>query len=108
MALIVLATIGFLACVSLVFVLDQWMRDTKRKAKTHPNVDSNVGETDEQKRPHVVASQRAVERRDRSKCAAHRMSRISRRSSARESGYSECERMAYERIARSWISGKRS
>ena len=55
MALIVLATIGFLACVSLVFVLDQWMRDTKRKAKTRPNVDCNVGETDEQRRAHVVA-----------------------------------------------------
>jgi hypothetical protein len=108
MALIVSATIYFPACVFLVFVLDQWMRDTKRKAKTHPNVDSNVGETDEQKHPHAVGSQRAVERRDRSKSAAHRMSRISRRSSARESGYSECERMAYERIARSWISGKRS
>ena len=108
MALIVLAIIGFLACVFLVFVLDQWMRGTKRKAKTHRNVGSNVGETDEQKRPHVVGSQRAVEGRDRSKSAAHRMSRILSRSSAREFGYNECERMAYERIARSWISGKRS
>jgi ABC-type nickel/cobalt efflux system permease component RcnA len=106
MALIVLAIIGLLACVFLVFVLVQWMRDTKRKTKTHSNADSNVGETHEQKQPHVVGSLRAGERRDPFKSAAYRMSRISRRSSTRKSGYSE--RMAYERITRSWISGKRS
>jgi hypothetical protein len=51
MALIVLVTICFLACVFLLFVLVQWMRDTKRKTTTRSAVDSEVGETRETKHP---------------------------------------------------------
>lgn len=108
MALIVLATICFFACVFLVFVLIKWIRDPKRRPKTHPDTGSNVGKAQEKKRSHAVGSPRVVERRERFKGRAHRMSTISGRSSAREFGDSEREQMAYERIARSFESGKRS
>src|SRR6266852_1749945 len=71
MTLIVLATICLLACVFLVFVLYQWMRDTKRKPTTRPPVDNKLGEAREEKRPYVIGPRRAVERRDRFKGGSH-------------------------------------
>jgi hypothetical protein len=82
MALIVLATICLLACVFLLFVLCQWMRDAKRKTTTRPVIDNEVGETRNTKHLQIVRARRAVGR-----C---------------ESGYDELERIAYERIARSY------
>jgi hypothetical protein len=108
MALIVLATICFLGCVFLVFVLVQWMQDTKRKTATRPVADSKVSETREEKRPHMVGSGRTLERRDRFRVGANRVSTIRERWGGRESGYDERERIAYERIARAWRSGKRA
>jgi hypothetical protein len=108
MALIVLATICFLACVFLLFVLVQWIRDTNRKTTTRPAVNSEAGEARETKYPHIVGPRSAVERRDRFKVRSHEVAAASGRSRDRESGYDERERMAYERIARSFKSGKRS
>jgi uncharacterized iron-regulated membrane protein len=107
MALIVLATICFLACVFLVFVLVQWMRDTKRRAGTRPAADNNSGERRE-KQPQTVDSRRIEEKRDRFKVEARRMSSIAERSTIRESQRNERERIVYERIARSFKSGKRT
>jgi hypothetical protein len=108
MALIVLTTICLLACVFLVFVLYQWMRDTNRKTTTRPAADSEVGETRETKQPHIVGARRAVERRDRFKVRSHGAAGAAERSGGRDSGYDERERIAYEKIARSFKLGKRS
>lgn len=108
MALIVLAAICFLACVFLLFVLVQWTRDTKRKRTTRPMLDSEVDQTHEEKRPRIVGSRRTVERRDRFKVGAHKECSITERSGIRESWCDERERIAYERIARSFKPGKRS
>lgn len=74
------------------------MRDGNRKTKTRPAVHSEIGETWDAKHPHIVGARRTVERHDRFKV----------RSRGRESGYNERERMAYERIAKSFKLGKRS
>jgi|ERR1700680_3571315 hypothetical protein len=105
MALIVLATICFLACAFLLFVLVQWIRDTNRKTTTRPAVNSEAGETRETKYPHIVGPRSAVERRDRFKVRSHQVAPASGRSRGRESGYDERERMAYRRIceiAQTW------
>jgi hypothetical protein len=62
MTVIVLAAVGFLACVFFLLVLFQWTRDTRRKTTT---VVDAAGETSEKKRPHIVGSRRTVEKRDR-------------------------------------------
>ena len=108
MTLIALTTICLLACVFLLFVLYQWMRDAKRKTTIRPAVDSEVGETRETKHPHIVGARRAVENRDRFKVRSDQAAAATERSGGRESGYDERERIAYERIARSFKSGKRS
>jgi hypothetical protein len=108
MALIALTTICLLACVFLLFVLIQWMRDTKRKTTTRPEVDSRVGETRATRHPHIVGDRRTVVRRDRFKVKAHRVSTSTDRSGIRKSWYDERERMAYERIAKSFKFGKSS
>jgi hypothetical protein len=106
MALIVLATICLLACFFLLFVLVQWMRDTKRKTTNRPVIDNKAVEKNEENRPHAIGSHREVERRDRSKVAARRMSIVTKGSKFSDSWNDERERIAYERIARSFKSGK--
>jgi len=108
MPLILLTTICLLACVFLLLVLYQWMRDTKRKATTRPGADNEVGETREEKRPHVIGPRRAVERRDRFKIKSHRLAAPTERTGGRRPEYNESERMAYERIARSLRPRNRS
>ena len=108
MALIALTTICLLACVFLLFVLIQWMRDTKRKPTTRHEVDSRVGETGATRHPLIVGGRRTEKRRDRFKVKAHRVSISTDRSGIRKSWYDERERMAYERIARSFKFGKSS
>ena len=66
MALIVLTTICSLACLFLLFVLYQWIRETKRKTTTRSAVGNEADETQETKHPYIVGARKAVERRDRS------------------------------------------
>jgi hypothetical protein len=105
MTVIVLAAVGFLACVFFLFVLFQWTRDTRRKTTT---VVDAAGETSEKKRPHIVGSRRTVEKRDRfwgrSRWVQSRRSREARCGP----GCNECERIAYEKVARSLRSGRRT
>ena len=108
MALIVLTTICLLACVFLLFVLVQWMRDGKRKTTARPTADSEVSETRETKHPHIVGTRRTVEKRDRFRVRSHGVTAATERPGGRESWYDERERMAYERIARSFKSASRS
>jgi hypothetical protein len=75
MALIALTTICLFSCVFLLFVLIKWMRGTKRRTKTCPVVDRNVGETHKERRPQVVVSRKKVERRDRLKVGVYRCPR---------------------------------
>jgi hypothetical protein len=84
------------------------MRDTKCKTTARPEVDSEVGQTRKEKRPYIVGSRRTVEGRDRFKVGAHRERTITERSGIRDSWCDERERIAYERIARSFKPGKRS
>ncbi len=106
MTFVVLATICFLACVFYLFVLVQWTRDTKRKRTTRLVVDSKEGETREEKLPITGGSRRTGAKRDRSRDGAHQISIVSEQSGGRESWSDERERIAYERIARSFKSGK--
>ena len=108
MTLIVLATICFLACVFLLFVLVQWMREGKRKTTTRPAVDNEVGETRDTKHPHIVGTRGTVERRDRFRVRSHGVTAATERPGGREFWYDERERMGYERIARSFKPGKRN
>jgi hypothetical protein len=108
MALAVLSTICFLACVFILFVLVQWMRDTKRKTTTRPDVGSESGETRDEKHLHVVGSRTAVDGRNSSKVRAPRVSTITKRLSGREPWHDEREQIAYERIAKSFRPGKRN
>jgi hypothetical protein len=108
MASTVLATICFLACVFLLFVQVQWMRDTKRKTTTRPKADSKAGETHEQKRLHTVGVQGTVQKRNRFKVRAHRVAAITEGSGGCKSCYEKHERIAHERIARSFKADNKS
>ena len=61
MALVVLATVCFLACVFLLFVLFEWTRDSKRKTTNRTAVNDSAGETDE-KKLQIVSPRRASKR----------------------------------------------
>jgi hypothetical protein len=78
------------------------MRDTGRRTTSWPGVDNEVGETRGKKHPHVVGPRRAVD-----KVRSHQVAAATERPGGRESGYDERERIAYERIARSFKPSKR-
>jgi len=86
MALIVLTTICFFACVFFLFTLVHWMRDTKRKTTIR-----SIPKTPGSSRPRVGTSRRTVTRHDDS-----------------SPGCVECERNAYARIARALSASKRN
>jgi len=107
MTIIVLAAVGFLACAFFLFVLFQRTRDTKRKTTARTAVDDATGETSEKKPPQIAAFRRTSEKQNR----LSRMSRFvpSKRGQSRGCGpgCNECERTAYEKVARSLRLGKR-
>jgi len=84
------------------------MRDSRRKTTTRSAADDRAGEEREGKSPRAIDSARAGEKRDRSKVGTRRMPAIKELSGTGKSWHDERERMAYERIARSFRSGKRS
>jgi hypothetical protein len=63
--LTVLSMICFLAGAFFLYILVQWMRDTKHNTTTRPRTDTEVGKTWEKKRPYIVGSGKAGERPDR-------------------------------------------
>jgi hypothetical protein len=91
-----------LACVFLLFVLYQWVRDTKRKTTTRFSVRNEVYEMRGKKHPHVVGPWRTAESYDRYKVRSHRAAAATERPRDWEPERDECERMAYERVARSF------
>jgi hypothetical protein len=105
MILIVLATICSLAYVFLVFVLFQWTRDTKRKTTTRSAEDDVASE---KKRPQVVGSRRTVGRNDHFSGKSRWVQSMRGRSRGCGPGCNKCERVSYQKVARSLRSGKRS
>src|ERR1700730_660379 len=104
-----LATICLHACAFYSHLLLQWMRDTRGKTTTRSVVDNEVGETCEMKRLHIVGSRRPAERQDHLPIRSSLVSSVTTRSSGCGPGCNECERIAYERIARSSLNlGRRS
>jgi len=93
MTLIVLPTICLLVCVFFLFVLFQWVTDTKRKTTTRTAVDDAAGETGEKKRPQIVGPKTTNEKHDRFMERSHRDLSARERSHGCGSGCNECERV---------------
>ena len=108
MTVIVLAAVGFLACAFYIFVLFQWTRDTKRKTATRSAEDDVAGETSAMKRPQLVGSRKTPEEHDRFSGKSRSILSTGDRSRVCGPGCNECERIAYEKVARSLRSGKRT
>jgi cytoskeletal protein RodZ len=107
MTLIVLAAICLMACVFFLFVLMQWTRDANRKTITRTAVDDAAGRTNEEKL-HIVSPRRNIEKPDSSSGSSRWVHGMGGRSCGCGPGCSECERTAYEKVARSLRSGKRT
>src|SRR6266850_1960234 len=105
MALVVLATVCFLACVFLLFVLFEWTRDSKRKTTNRTAVNDSAGETDE-KKLQIVSPRRSIAKGDRFSRSSRWVQGMGERSRNCGPGSSECERTAYEKVARSLRSGQ--
>jgi len=104
MVFVFLTAVGFLACAFFLFVLLQWTRDTKRKTAAPTAIDDNAGETSGKKRPMAAASA-STEKRGRFWSRPRQMHRGKARSRGCGLGCNECERAAYEKVARSLRSG---
>jgi hypothetical protein len=107
MTLIVLVTAGFLACAFYVYVLWQWMRDANGK-RTHPPAMDEKENGARENKPYIVGSGQVAERREGSDLRPHRDSRMTGLSRRRGLGWTESERIAYQKIASSMSLRKRS
>jgi hypothetical protein len=107
MTLIALAAICLIACGFFLFVLIQWTRDARRKTITRTAVDDAAGRTNE-KKLHIVGPRRNIEKPDSSSGSSRWVQGMGGHSRGCGPGCSECERTAYEKVARSLRSGKRS
>jgi hypothetical protein len=65
MTLILLTTICFFGCGFLLYVLVQWMRETKRKPASPPAIGNEADQLGEKKRLRVVKSRRTLGKTDR-------------------------------------------
>jgi hypothetical protein len=108
MTLILLATTGLLACAFYAYVLYQWMRDTNGTRTTRRAGDRGTEGKQATKRPYVVSSREAADSQDRSGVRSHRAPMVVKRSGDREAEWNATERIAYQRIASSLASRKRS
>lgn len=108
MNLIVLVTTGLLACAFYIYVLCQWMRDGKGKRTPVPRIDGRSEGAQENKRPYVVGTRKIAERHGASDGSSQWAPRVAGLYGGREGGWTECERIAYEKIASSVSLRKRS
>jgi hypothetical protein len=108
MTLIVLAMTCLLACAFYIYVLCQWMRETKGKRTTPPPIAGQSGGTQENKRPYIMGSRKNTERHDSPDVSSHRVPRMTWLSRGRGLGWNESERIAYRKIASSLSLRKRS
>ena len=107
MTLIVLAAICLLACGFFLFVLVQWTRDASPKTITRTAVDDAAGRTNE-KKLQIVSPRRNIEEPGSSSGNSRWVQGTGGRSRGCGPGCRECERTAYEKVARSLRSGKRT
>lgn len=106
MVLILLAAVGILACAFFLFVLFQWTRDTKRKTAGQTAMDDQSGESGEKELPQTARA--STEKQDRFSGRLRQLHRGRVRSRGCGLGCDECERAAYEKVARSLRSGNRN
>lgn len=106
MVLILLVAVGFLACAFFVFVLFQWTRDTKRKKAGPAAMDDQSGETSEKELARTARA--STEKQDRFSGRSRQLHRGRVRSRGCGLGCDECERAAYEKVARSLRPGNRN
>jgi hypothetical protein len=106
MTLIVLATIGLLACAFYLYVLCQWMRDAKRQNRTRRSMGTQTDATPKTKRPFILRTGKIGETA-LSDVTSHRAPRVVKLPRDREAGWNATERIAYQRIASSLILRKR-
>jgi hypothetical protein len=106
MVLIILAAVGFLAGALFLFVLFQWTRDSKRKTAGPTAVDDPSGETSEKEL--LQTARASTEKQDRFSGRSRQLHRGRARSRGCGLGCDECERAAYEKVARSLRSGNRN
>src|ERR1700747_846567 len=107
MTLIVFVAFCLLACAFLLFVLFQWTRDTKRKTTPRTTVDDAAGGSSGKTRPQAAA-RASTEKHDRFSGRSRWAQSRSSQSRGCGPGCNECERTAYEKVARSLRSSKRS
>lgn len=110
MNLVVLATLGFLACDFYIYVLIHWIRQTRRKTANRSIVEdqANDFECGGPKRPIPIRPGRSEERQDRLRVQSEKPASAGMRSRSNSLGCRDCERNAYESIARSWNPARKS
>jgi len=101
MTLIVLAMTGLLACAFYVYVLCQWMRDTRGKRTARQAIDGPSDGSQTNKCPYVMGSRKNAERHDSPDVSAYRATRMTGLSRRGGLGWNESERIAYQKIANS-------
>ncbi len=99
MTLIVLAMTGLLACPFYVYVLCQWMRDTRGKRTARPAIDGPSDGAQTNKRPYVMVSRKNAEGHDRPDVSSYRATRMTGLFRCRGLGWNKSERIAYQKIA---------
>lgn len=102
MTLMVLATTCLVACAFYIYVLCQWMRDTKGKRTTGFSIDRRGGGAKEKNRPYIMGSRKVAD------VKSHRVPKMTELSRSRGRGRNESERIAYQKIASSLSLRKRS
>jgi hypothetical protein len=105
MSLISLRAICFLACGFYLFVLIHWIRETKRNRKIRSSTEAH--QDHEPQGIHVIDSGGATRRRRHLAARSVRPTNVALRSHGSDLGCLECERNAYDTIARSWRVGWR-
>jgi hypothetical protein len=107
MTLIVLTTICLLSCAFYVYVMIHWIRETRRKRTIGPAASERAKESREPKHLLSIASGRASGRRDRFAARSQHPASVAMGSRGSNVRLWECERNAYETIARSLVLGRR-
>jgi len=105
-SVMLLAIIGFMACVFYVFVLIQWVRDTKRVKTIVSMAADRATKARRQTRARVVGFQKDAVRCRRSAQPPLVPSTAERRFQASGPGWNALERSVYETIARSLADGR--
>ena len=101
---IVLTALGLLACGFYVYVLIHWILERQQKTSTRSTFEDQANEKalSGPKRPFISGSRKGTRRHDRFTARLQSPASVAMRSRSNSLGCHECERNAYEVIARSW------